>query len=232
MKELIINADDFGYTRGVNRGIREAHERGPLTSTSLMVNAPATAEAVAIARDLPRLSLGIHVNFTNEAQRLFDIDDPVACGVELRRQFDQFVAMVGRLPSHMDSHQHVHRDPRRLSGFRALAEEHHIPFRDDAPVVYLGSFYGQWEYGVSSPDKVGFEAIAALIREKVRDGITELACHPGYVDPEADLVYHSEREIEVSTLCDPRLRQLIEEEGIQLIGYRDLPRAVAALADA
>ncbi len=226
MKYLIINADDFGYTRGVNRGVRETHERGLLTSAGLMVNTPATEEAVEMAKGMPRLSLGLHVNFTNEAQRLFDLDDSVACRVELRRQFDRFVELVGRLPSHLDSHQHVHRDSRRLPHFRELAEEHAIPLRENGPVVYLGGFYGQWEYGVSSPDKVGFEAIEAIVRLEVGPGVTELACHPGYVDPEADLVYHSEREIEVATLCDTRLPRLLDEEGIRLISYCELPEAV------
>jgi chitin disaccharide deacetylase len=227
LKHLIINADDFGYTRGVNRGVREVYDRGTLTSAGLMVNTPGTAEAVTMARDMPRLSLGLHVNFTNEAQRLFDLDDSAACRVELRRQLDRFVELVGRLPSHVDSHQHVHRDSRRLLHFRELAREHGLPLREEPPVVYLGGFYGQWEYGVSSPEKVGFDAIATIIRREVEDGVTELACHPGYAEPEASLVYDSEREIEVSTLCDPRLPQLLEEAGIRLISYDELPRVLA-----
>lgn len=226
MKYLIINADDFGYTRGVNRGVREAHERGLLTSAGLMVNTPGTGEAVEMARDMPRLSLGLHVNFTNEAQRLFDFDDPAICRVELQRQFDRFVELLGRLPSHLDSHQHVHRDSRRLPFFRELAAAHGVPLRDDGPVVYVGGFYGQWEYGVSSPDKVGFSAIERIVRLEVGPGITELACHPGYVDGGAELVYNTEREIEVATLCDPRLPRLLDEEGIRLISYRELPEAV------
>jgi chitin disaccharide deacetylase len=231
LKYLIINADDFGYTRGVNRGVLEAHERGLLTSAGLMVNTGATAEAVEMAGNMPGLSLGLHVNFTNEAQRLFDIDDAAACRVELLRQFDRFVELVGRIPSHLDSHQHVHRDTRRLPHFRELAEEHGIPLRENGPVVYLGGFYGQWEYGVSSPDKVGFEAIEQIVRLEVGHGVTELACHPGYVDLDVDLVYHSEREIEVATLCDARLPRLLDEEGVRLISYHQLPEALGRRID-
>ncbi len=53
MKHLIVNADDFGYSRGINRGIVEAHERGIVTSTTMMVNAPATGEAVELRAPLP-----------------------------------------------------------------------------------------------------------------------------------------------------------------------------------
>ncbi|MGH7420859.1 MAG: ChbG/HpnK family deacetylase, partial [Candidatus Rokuibacteriota bacterium] len=151
MKFLIINADDFGYGGGVNRAIALLHDRGVVTSAGLMVNTPSTAEAVALAAARPRLSLGLHVNFTNEAQRLVDFDDPEVCRRELRRQFDHFVALTGRPPTHLDSHQHVHRREDCEPTFLELAEEHGLPLRERPPVTFKGGFYGQWEYGVSEP---------------------------------------------------------------------------------
>jgi len=62
MKRVIINADDFGLSPGVNRGIVEAHDSGILTSTTLMVNMPACDEAVALAEKRPRLGVGLHLN--------------------------------------------------------------------------------------------------------------------------------------------------------------------------
>src|SRR5204862_4716610 len=105
----IVNADDFGYSHGINRGIIEAHERGIVTSATLMVNAPAAAEAVELAAAHPNLSIGLHVNFTNEGERLIEFDDPAICRAELHRQFETFRELMGRLPTHLDSHQHVHR---------------------------------------------------------------------------------------------------------------------------
>ncbi len=224
MKSLIVNADDFGYSRGINRGIVEAHDRGIVTSATLMVNVAATAEAVALARERPSLSVGLHVNFTNEAQRLVEFDDPVVCRAELRRQFERFLDLVGRLPTHLDAHQHVHRAPHRLVFFEELASEHGLPLRDSSPVVFKGGFYAQWEYGVSDPSKVSVEFLSRMLREEVGEGVTELACHPGYFDPELEAVYHRDRELELATLCDPRIRAVIGEEGIRLIGYADLPR--------
>jgi chitin disaccharide deacetylase len=58
-KYVIFNADDFGYSCGINRGIVEAHRRGVVTATSLMVNTPATEEAVRLARELPDLDIEI-----------------------------------------------------------------------------------------------------------------------------------------------------------------------------
>ena len=154
---LLVNADDFGYSRGINRGIVEAHERGIVTSATLVVNGIATAEAAALARRLPDLSVGLHVNFTNEAQRLVDFEDPVACRAALHEQFDRCCDLLGRLPTLVDSHQHVHRHPRVLPHFKELAGAHGLPLRDHSGVVFKGGFYAQWEYGVSDPAKVSVE---------------------------------------------------------------------------
>lgn len=61
MRRLIVNADDFGYTSGVNRAIVESHIRGVVTSSTLMANGKAFAEAVALARTLPKLNVGCHI---------------------------------------------------------------------------------------------------------------------------------------------------------------------------
>ena len=229
MKFVIFNADDFGYTRGINRGIVEAHRTGVVTSATLIVNGIATEEAVALSKEMPDLSVGLHVNFTNEAERLVELDDPEVAGAELHRQFDRFFALLGRLPTHLDSHQHVHRRPACLPHFRELAARHGIPLRDSAPVVFKGGFYGQWEYGVSDPSKVTLEAMERILRNEIADGIYEMACHPGYFDPVMKMVYHHDREDELRTLCDPRLRGILEEEAIRLIGYRELADAKRAI---
>src|SRR5258708_11999774 len=61
MRRLIVNADDFGFTSGVNRAIVEAHSRGVVTSATLMANGPAFAEAAQLAKTVPALSVGCHV---------------------------------------------------------------------------------------------------------------------------------------------------------------------------
>jgi len=229
LKFLIANADDFGYSQGINRGIADGHRNGVVTSATMVVNGGATAEAVRLASELPDLSVGLHINFTNEAERLVEFDDPEVCRAELHRQFDCFVALMGRLPTHLDSHQHVHRARGRLPFFQELAAEHGLPLRDAPPVVFKGGFYAQWEYGVSDPEKVSLAALEKILRNELKEGIYELACHPGYYDPALQAVYHEDRERELATLCDPRLREILQEEGIRLIGYRQLGEAVTAL---
>ncbi len=230
MKYLIVNADDFGYGGGINRGIVEAHLHGVVTSAGLMVNTPGTDEAVRMASELPGLSLGLHVNFTNEAQRLVEFDDPQICRSELRSQVARFQELTGRLPTHLDSHQHVHRDPRRRPHFEALARELSLPLRDTPPIVYKGGFYAQWEYGVSDPSKVSVDALGRMLRNEVKDGITELGCHPGYFDDSREYVYHGDREVELRTLTDPAVRGILTEQGIRLISFHDLPQALSGLS--
>jgi predicted glycoside hydrolase/deacetylase ChbG (UPF0249 family) len=60
-----------------------------------------------------------------------------------------------------------------------------------------------------------------MIRNEVPVGFTEFSCHPGYVGPDYQAVYNAEREEEVRTLIDPRIRETIEEQGIKLISYAD-----------
>lgn len=231
MKFVIFNADDFGYGHGINRGIAEAHRRGVVSAATLVVNGVAVDEAVGMARELPELSVGLHVNFTNEAQRLIDFDDVELARAELHRQFERFGELLGRTPAHIDSHQHVHRGPSLRPLFQELARAHGLPLRDEAPVVFKGGFYAQWEYGKPDAEKVSLQALERILRREIHDGgIYEMSCHPGYFDADADYVYHREREWELRTLCDPRLRGILGEEMIEVINYRQLPGAVARLA--
>src|SRR5690349_964623 len=115
---LIVNADDFGMSTGVNRAIARSHECGIVTSASLLVRWPAVADAVAMSRDLPLLSLGLHVDlgewaFRNESWvSLYEVvptQDRRAVQAEIWRQLEGFRELTGADPTHIDSHQHVHR---------------------------------------------------------------------------------------------------------------------------
>lgn len=227
-KLVVFNADDLGYSQGINRGILEAHERGVVTSASMMVNTPATGEAVRLALAHPDLSVGLHVNFTNEAQRLIDLDDESACRRELEDQYRRFTDLMGRRPTHLDSHQHVHRHPMRRPLFEEVADAEGLPLRDRPPVVFKGGFYAQWEYGVCDPGKVSLPALERIIHEELGEGIYEFCCHPGYFDPAFEAVYHLDREYELKTLTDPGLPLFLEAERIRLTSFRELPQAARA----
>ena len=225
MRYLIVNADDFGATPGINRGILEAHERGIVTSTSLMVDAPGGAEAARLARSAPRLGLGLHVDLgasgANGAPGVGDASTRLER--ELTRQVERFVELVGRPPGHVDSHRDVHRDPHHLGAFLDLARRWGIPLRGSSAVRRLSRFYGRWA-GESHPEQIGVESLARMLESDVVDGVTELICHPGYADAQLVSSYAREREVEVATLCDPRIRRVLEDLGIELTNHEERGR--------
>ncbi|HZO89108.1 MAG TPA: ChbG/HpnK family deacetylase [Chthonomonadaceae bacterium] len=218
---LIFNADDFGASTGVNRGILECHTRGVVTSASLMVTGRAAREAVAMSRDHPGLSVGLHWDVWGEDEREFDIEDLPAVRAEFHRQLGLFCEMMGRMPTHIDSHRHAHREKKVMPLFRELVEPLGVPLREDGRVGFVGGFYAQWEWMVTNLEYVSVPFLQRMLREEVPEGWTEFSCHPGYRSPDYTAVYLEEREAEVRTLTDPRIRQTIEELGLRLVSYAD-----------
>ena len=217
MRYLIVNGDDFGWTRGINRGILEAHGRGILTSTSLMVDAPGSEEAARLSRAAPDLSVGLHVVLRNGA------GDPDGLADELRRQLRRFEDLMGCLPTHLDAHHHAHRDPRLTPFFLELAALAGRPLRDHSAARVVTSFYGRWG-GETHPEQIGVEGLTRLLEAEVREGVTELCCHPGRVDPDLCSSYSFERELELECLCDPAVPEFLKVRGIHLVGFRGLER--------
>lgn len=223
MKRLIVNADDFGAGGGINRGIVEAHRDGILTSASLMVDMPGSEEAARLAAALPRLSVGLHAVLTGEdGAPLVDFDEPELCRAELQRQVRRFAQLTGGLPTHLDSHHNVHRDPRLLPRFLELAEECRLPLRGHSQARYFPAFYGQWDGGEVHLEWIATANLVRMLTVDIGPGVTELSCHPGYVAGDFRSSYSSEREAELRTLCDSAVRRAIGELGIELIDFRDL----------
>lgn len=213
MKWLIVTADDFGLHSGINRGIVRAHRDGILTSASVLVNRPACEDAVVLGRECPALSLGLHLEL--------DPADP-AVPATLARQVARFIDLLGAAPTHVDSHHDVHHDPRVLPHLLAWATRTGVPVRGYSGVRHLSKFYGQWG-GESHPEQIGVPGLLRLLETEVSEGVTELTCHPGYVEPGLSSSYAAEREVELQTLCDHRVRHAIWGMEIRLIGFRDLP---------
>ena len=222
-KRLIVNADDFGASPGINRGIVECHTRGVVTSTSLMVNGPAAAEAAELAAAHPRLGVGLHCDLEGFVAQV-DLGDPEAVRLEAARQLERFHALTGGPPTHVDSHHHVHRQPHLTAVFEELVAPLGVPLRDDGRVAFIGGFYGQWEWRVTDLHHVSVDFLSLILREEVGEGWTELSCHPGYVDPGFDSVYLGEREAEIDTLTNPAIRATLAELDIELASYRELSR--------
>jgi predicted glycoside hydrolase/deacetylase ChbG (UPF0249 family) len=233
---LIVNADDFGLSRGVNAGVIKAHEHGIVTSASLMVRRPAAAEAAAFARRNRGLSLGLHLDMGEWVPRddgewepvyeVVPLDEFDVVDAEVQRQLARFRELVGSDPTHVDSHQHIHTHVQPLVGvaFGRVARELSIPLRHRAlDVSYRGDLYGQTELGQPAPEAISVERLLDILRS-IEPGATELACHPGEGEDldELDTLYRAEREQELRILCDPRVRETIEREHIQLRSFAEL----------
>jgi predicted glycoside hydrolase/deacetylase ChbG (UPF0249 family) len=222
MKLCIVNADDFGASLGINRGIAQAHLEGVVTSTSLMVDMPACEEAAGMSHDLPALSIGLHACFTSEEGKLlFDPSNPQQCRHELQRQFERFQRLMDTLPTHLDSHHHIHRHPLLLPHFLELAQQHGLPLREHSPAHYFGGFYGQWD-NQSHLEHISPESLMLMLESEIMEGITELGCHPGYQDPVFVSVYSAERESELKTLCSPLVKDKFDQLGIRRINFSEL----------
>lgn len=217
---VIVNADDFGESPGVNRGVIEAHERGIVTSASLLLDQPATDAAVALARQTPGLNLGLHVNLDGVAAELIGQERFEVQRRELERQFNAFTALTGTHPTHIDSHHHVHRQLNVARLFLELSSRHGIPLRGFSDVFYVGRFYGQGEPAKTDRSQISVEFLIGLLG-KITRGFTEIGCHPGYADFASDIGYSWQREVELHALTDPRAKASLAALGIQLISYRD-----------
>jgi predicted glycoside hydrolase/deacetylase ChbG (UPF0249 family) len=250
MKRLIVNADDFGRARGIDQGVLRAHRDGVVTATTLMVTAPAADDAAAIARATPSLDVGVHLTLTYgrpvsdpaTVRSLVERDGsfPRAPGAflrmdradrdealrEYRAQFERARDLLGRAPTHLDSHHWLHDEPALEWAIAALATETGAAVRphDDGQRDRLRAV------GIRTVDHYrrdfqheGHVDIATLERilADLGDGVTELGCHPG--QPDAELArtstYASLRVVELATLTDPRAKAAVERNGITLSDY-------------
>ena len=226
---LIVNADDFGLSPGVNSGIIRAHEQGIVTSASLMVRGDSAVEAAEYARRTPRLSVGLHFDIgewmykDGSWEPLYEVvpagDEPALAG-EIARQLAAFRRLIGRLPTHLDSHQHVHLEEPVRSLLCKRAGNLGIPLRHYSGVRYCGDFYGQTGEGNPLPGAVTASRLIAILGS-LGPGTTELCCHPGD-GAGLNTMYREERAEEVRALCDASVRATVGRLGIALESFRDL----------
>jgi predicted glycoside hydrolase/deacetylase ChbG (UPF0249 family) len=222
---LIVNADDLGLSAAVNAGIAEAHERGIVTSASLMVRQGAAPAAAEYAIAHPALAVGLHLDLgqwdyvNGEWMASYERcapDDEAAVEGECRAQLETFRGLVGRDPTHLDSHQHVHMTEPVAAVADRLAAELAVPLRGRR-IRYEGGFYGQTGRGEPVPEAISVEGLVRIV-SVLPAGCTELGCHPG-LGMGRESSYGHEREAEVRALCDPRVRATIERERIELRSF-------------
>ncbi len=249
MKLLIVNADDFGLTAGVSRGILEAHRRGIVTSTTLLVNRDIHPSLVEELKS-SGLGVGLHLNLTlgapvsnpkrvpslvdGEGRFIRDAREAAArakadeARIELGAQIDAFRRIAGRFPTHLDSHHHVgcHEPIQTLLFDFATAIK--VPVRSQDDQVRAAARRQRLStpdhfFGESGPEP--YWSVERLLGhlKALPDGVSEFMTHPGYFDKDlAGSRYGKQREVELQGLTDPAARELISREGIRLCHFGSL----------
>ncbi|MEP6995363.1 MAG: ChbG/HpnK family deacetylase [Acidobacteriota bacterium] len=252
MKLLIVNADDFGRTAGVNAGTLQAHADGVVTSATVMVLEPHAESGFRdAAQRAPSLSLGLHFVLTGggrPAAAPADLPTLAPRGLfrrsreelprripheeiraELEAQLGLFQILARKPPTHLDSHHHVALHGSVAPVFAEVARERSLPARASnrqarkmlraagvrTPDDFIDRFYA---------DGVRFETLQEIL-SGLREGISELMCHPGFADAELrkGSSYAQEREREIAVLGDPRVREIVRARNIRLVGFEALP---------
>jgi predicted glycoside hydrolase/deacetylase ChbG (UPF0249 family) len=222
---LVVNADDLGLSASVNDGIFAAHAEGIVTSASLMVRQGAAPAAAERAGEFPDLAIGLHIDLGEWnyeegdwtlAYSHCDSDDREAVEAECRAQLERFRALLDRDPTHLDSHQHVHESEPLKGVAEALAAELGVPLRNRA-IRYEGGFYGQSGKGDPYSEGITPDRLLELVRS-LPPGWTEIGCHPA-AGPVPTSSYDAERQIELETLRDPRLKDLLNVMQINLCSF-------------
>lgn len=204
-RSLIVNADDFGYSFSVNRGIIEAHTKGIVTSTSVLVDSVAAHEASELVR-FPELSIGLH----------FELKDLSHVQAELDRQVEAFISIVGVPPDHIDTHK---KQP-TTEGIKEVLLEYSklnkITIRAFGYAKYIDSFFGFHSGGDVSVSRLK-KAI-----DEATDECNEIMCHVGYSDDylREHSSYNDPREQELRSVCDPTIKAYIHEKGLTLSNWK------------
>jgi predicted glycoside hydrolase/deacetylase ChbG (UPF0249 family) len=281
---LVINADDFGLSAEVNEGILTAHEKGILTSTSLMANGPMFSQAASIGRQVPNLGIGVHFNLVRgkPVSRLQDVNllvdirglfpgtvsstlhrlvkNPAALDQAERECTAQVERLIeaGIRPTHIDSEKHIHMFPplfKRVAEVAASNDIKWIRIVNDGDnllkskptaaqvakslvlrflsvfcrrnVQKAGLKSSDFFYGVLHAGNM-VSIIYQNIFEKLRPGVTEIICHPGFesnTDGSPGLGRYfldNTRKAELDALLDGGLRQELRSRKIRLSNFGEL----------
>ncbi len=231
--KLIVNGDDFAYTKGVTLGILEAFQKGILRSTTALVNSEDFAWSINKAEECPGIGIGVHLNLTigkplTESSSLTDPETgefykspkdlltakPILSEVysELRTQIDTFVQIAGKKPTHLDFHHLINEfdDGIKDVTFR-LSREYDLKLRGHSTYKFVGDFTGN---DASEEKLIG-------ILEKHRGEDIEIMSHPGWCD--LDLLkkssYSFGRVNELQILCGESVKKYIDDNGIVIENY-------------
>lgn len=248
---LIVNADDFGLSRGQNYGIVEACRHGLVTSATALVNGEAIVHAAELSRTLPELAVGMHFaltlgepltsmpGLTREGRLgkwIWQMAEEDALPLdeirgELAAQYQRFIDLFGGAPTHIDSHHHVHMIPQIFALVAEFAREKGVPVRidralqqrDGLDVTGLRSSEGFSSafYGEAIGEALFLEVLDASAAAGERS--LEVMCHPAFVDNTImGSAYCYPRLAELELLTSAALQQEVAKRGYRPGSFRDV----------
>jgi chitin disaccharide deacetylase len=246
MRRLIVNADDFGLTRGVSAGILAAHRHGIVSSTTVLATCRIDPELVAQARD-SALGIGLHVNltlgqpltraaslvdqtgrFVRDARRAAAQAKGRDVDAEIAAQVERFLDIFGRGPTHLDTHHHVGLLSPVRESVLALALRLGVPVRSQdvmarARARALGLRTPDHFFGESGPDAYWNPARTVARLRALPVGVSEFMTHPGWFDQDlAYSRYARQRETELIGLGTPAARAAAAALGVTLCSFAAL----------
>ncbi|MGL5041565.1 MAG: carbohydrate deacetylase [Culicoidibacterales bacterium] len=249
MTKMIINADDFGYSNGINYGIIDAFSRGMLTSTTLMVTMPGFDHAIGLMKQFPSLPVGLHVNLTfgkplSHASEIPSLLGPNSEFIkpkqrlatakynceevyrEAKKQYQKFIATTGKKPIQIDTHL-FSSDlyPEVTAALKQLAAENGIPLRN-----HETDFFSRVPLITQRTFKgqEGLDYISENILEISQYEYVEIMAHPGYVDQYLlnNSTYNYQRVAEVAFLTSEHFKILLAENKIECINFSQVPTKI------
>lgn len=240
--KLIVNCDDFGYSKAVNYGIIEAYKNGVVTSATLMAGMPGFNHALELLKENPGLGCGVHltlsaykpvlkthktiVNEKGEFYRnLLECNDFYK--IDLSEVYNEFCAQIERVIkggvniTHLDSHHHVHTLEFLKPVMEKIIKKYNLPIRGglnyklnyDKVIPFEGIFYDK---------NVSIETFKKII-EKQYD-IVEVMTHPAYADSflMESSSYNLKRLEELKILTSEELKKLLDENKVELCNYKNI----------
>lgn len=238
MKQLIVNADDFGYCESVNHGIVRAYKDGIVRSATIMANMPGFEHGIELAKANPGLRIGVHLTlscykpilenhktlvgedgyFIKENEN-FDVEEVYQ---EFVTQIERVIA-TGIKISHIDSHHHVHTQKNLQPVIERIMKKYKLPFRGgfeydqayEPKSSFIGSFYAK---------RVCVDSLKEILASLQEGHVYDIMCHPAYVEKFLYELssYHVARIEELDVLCSQEIKDFINANDIELVSYEAL----------
>jgi predicted glycoside hydrolase/deacetylase ChbG (UPF0249 family) len=248
---LIINADDLGYSSEVNRGIFAAYEKGGVTDSSILIKRPFAREAIEIIKKNPRYPVGIHIDldpllgWKSPGKELLPRDELFrtmhnpSFAEKVRKEIDEQIETfleTGLIPSHIDTHHHVHGFPQIFEPLVEAMDKHGIKairfskkgyFLMGREEIPLAVETAQWmeeilrKKGIVYPQQL-IDPLFSFSLQGLPSGVSELMVHPSTGGDQW-------RQKDLKMLLDPHFMTTLKEEGIRLISFSELESSLYTL---